>query len=321
MLQLPPREVPFWLLVPPGEPARLPSSHEHSWLITGVFVEDDSLWSAAEDASMLSDHGVASYALWRPNDLLERWLPRLSALLGHTGAALDVGCGSGRDAVFMAMQGWSVVGLDNMPKALARARGLAERHAVSQAVDLREVDLRKEQHTKLRRANGARFDLVHVCRFIHRSVFTDAQRGFDGRTAPHAHPFIQNLTPCCLHVIAHRPLMPDLLESADYLIYAHFLAEDEGNPAPDGGAMATEGGGGGGEGGRREKALGRRAQRWADEVKPLRRGEMAAMLKAAGGWEILEADETSPASAGDPRPFSRVVAVKKKSTSSKESRN
>lgn len=37
------------------------------------------------------------------------------------GRALDVGCGTGRDAVYLARHGWQVTGVDVVPRALARA--------------------------------------------------------------------------------------------------------------------------------------------------------------------------------------------------------
>ncbi len=38
------------------------------------------------------------------------------------GHALDVGCGTGRDAVFLAEHGWTVTGVDAVPRALDTAR-------------------------------------------------------------------------------------------------------------------------------------------------------------------------------------------------------
>lgn len=43
---------------------------------------------------------------------------------------MDLGCGAGRDSGFLALRGWRVLAVDNMPKALARARTLAARCGV-----------------------------------------------------------------------------------------------------------------------------------------------------------------------------------------------
>jgi SAM-dependent methyltransferase len=42
------------------------------------------------------------------------------------GRALDVGCGTGRDGVYLAGRGWTVTGVDGVPRAIARARQRAQ---------------------------------------------------------------------------------------------------------------------------------------------------------------------------------------------------
>ena len=39
-----------------------------------------------------------------------------------SGNALDIGCGGGRDAIYLAGQGWTVTGVDVVPRALDLAR-------------------------------------------------------------------------------------------------------------------------------------------------------------------------------------------------------
>ena len=55
------------------------------------------------------------------------------------GRALDVGCGEGVYATYLAQQGFSVVGLDFVPAALAAAKARAEQAGVD--VKLREGDV------------------------------------------------------------------------------------------------------------------------------------------------------------------------------------
>ena len=47
------------------------------------------------------------------------------------GRALDVGCGEGGDAVWLAKNGWTVTGIDISPRAIARARQAAEREGLT----------------------------------------------------------------------------------------------------------------------------------------------------------------------------------------------
>lgn len=51
------------------------------------------------------------------------------------GRALDLGCGTGTDTIYLATHGWEVTGVDLTPKAVAVAR----RNAVGAGVDLRLI--------------------------------------------------------------------------------------------------------------------------------------------------------------------------------------
>lgn len=61
-----------------------------------------------------------------------RWVtseprPELEGLLQgrRPGRALDLGCGAGTDAIYLAKQGWEVTGVDFVPEAIATARSRA----------------------------------------------------------------------------------------------------------------------------------------------------------------------------------------------------
>lgn len=57
------------------------------------------------------------------------------------GRALDVACGQGRNAIWLASRGWQVVGVDFSAVGLDRAAQLATRAGVSGRVDFRLVDV------------------------------------------------------------------------------------------------------------------------------------------------------------------------------------
>jgi SAM-dependent methyltransferase len=59
------------------------------------------------------------------------------------GRALDVGCGEGADAVWLASRGWAVLGIDISEVALSRARAHTEDldASVAERLEFRQVDL------------------------------------------------------------------------------------------------------------------------------------------------------------------------------------
>ena len=97
----------------------------------------------SEDAeSTLEETWDARYSesdrVWsgRPNAALVREVRGLTP-----GRALDLGCGEGADVIWLAQQGWRVVGTDISRVALARAAEHAAAAGVGEAVEFRHHDL------------------------------------------------------------------------------------------------------------------------------------------------------------------------------------
>jgi SAM-dependent methyltransferase len=80
------------------------------------------------------------------------------------GRALDLACGAGRNAVWLAERGWSVVALDGAAEAIKR---------VPAPIDARVFDL--EQGRPLPFPDES-FDLVLVLFYLHRPLFAEARR-------------------------------------------------------------------------------------------------------------------------------------------------
>jgi cyclopropane fatty-acyl-phospholipid synthase-like methyltransferase len=102
-----------------------------------------------------------------PNVFLAREAHRIPA----GSEVLDVACGEGRNAVWLARQGHRVSGLDISPFALAKAARLAEAHGVSPL--LRQCDLRDWTW------EPAAYDAI-VCIFIQFAAPAERQRLFEG---------------------------------------------------------------------------------------------------------------------------------------------
>jgi len=57
------------------------------------------------------------------------------------GAALDLGCGSGTNAIFMAKQGRLVIGLDFVPEAIQKARSKASQAGIDGKAQFKVADV------------------------------------------------------------------------------------------------------------------------------------------------------------------------------------
>lgn len=79
-----------------------------------------------------------SYLGDRPSPFLAQEIERIRALAPGTDA-LDIACGEGRNSVYLALQGFRVVGYDISDIGLAKGRNRAQANGVD--VDFRRVDL------------------------------------------------------------------------------------------------------------------------------------------------------------------------------------
>ncbi len=96
--------------------------------------------------------------------------PPFGWLVAHTpsgrgGLALDLACGPGHNAVWLASRGWRVIGVDVSQVALRRGRDAARQLGLN----ARALFVRADLDT-FRPAPGA-FDLVAVIRYLNRDLF------------------------------------------------------------------------------------------------------------------------------------------------------
>ena len=99
------------------------------------------------------------------------WSGRVNAQLAANagdlsgGRALDLGCGEGADALWLAERGWTVVAVDVSTTALSRARAAAESQGMAERIDFQQRDLTAGLPDGL-------FDLVSA-QFLHSTVEMD----------------------------------------------------------------------------------------------------------------------------------------------------
>ena len=72
--------------------------------------------------------GPSAAALWAPDSFVAGCIDRLPPV--DAGPVVDLGAGSGRDAVFLAQHGYEVLLVDRLPDALQLAEDRARRHGV-----------------------------------------------------------------------------------------------------------------------------------------------------------------------------------------------
>ena len=94
-----------------------------------------------------------------------RWLVEHERLLPEHGRALDVACGRGRHAFWLATKGLDTVAIDRSQEAVAFVNGEARRRALpvrAAVIDLEGDDVALE---------SAAYDVVVVVHYLHRRLF------------------------------------------------------------------------------------------------------------------------------------------------------
>lgn len=95
-----------------------------------------------------------------PTALLAEWLPQLPR-----GRALDVACGAGRNALFLAVNSYAVTAIDISRVALERGRRAAEERGLT--VEWLCADLDEDLERTL---PAGPFDLIVWARYVHKKL-------------------------------------------------------------------------------------------------------------------------------------------------------
>jgi tellurite methyltransferase len=148
------------------------------------------------------------------------WLLSNIDLIPRAGRALDVACGRGRHAIFLAERGWTVRALDRDALAIDELRAEADRrglavHAAVLDLEAGETDLGHEA-----------FDLIVVFHYLHRPLFPALLRAL----APGGHLLYETFT--VEQARRGKPSNPDFLlrhgELRERLSSLTILREREG---------------------------------------------------------------------------------------------
>ena len=113
------------------------------WSIVDTLLASAELWSAAEALDFV-EMGSHSQRLWAPSPNLARAAEIIEMLHPSRSCnAVDLGCGRGRDCVWLSARGWSCIGVDNQRSFLAHLDAFARREGLHERLHGELIDLRR----------------------------------------------------------------------------------------------------------------------------------------------------------------------------------
>lgn len=172
-------------------------------------VLEQTEWTPQLAASLMAqdrlESGVDSARLWQPAPLIERFVRAIAPAHGILPSkGLDIGCGSGRDMVYLAAHGWDMTGIDYLDGALQRAQALAASQQVNIQTECRDLETGTDPFADYA---DATFGLVCVARYLHRPLFPWMQRILQPGGVVIYQTFMQG----CENTAIGRPRNPNFL--------------------------------------------------------------------------------------------------------------
>lgn len=121
------------------------------------------------DAGFELEQGAQSTRLWKGNPLLENHFNLISGNIDQKHpVALDIGCGSGRDTMLLAQQGFKVVAIDNKNYALEKLAKFAAK--LDLQVSPQNLDCEKHPQQLIELIQNKQPRLIMQSRYLHRPL-------------------------------------------------------------------------------------------------------------------------------------------------------
>lgn len=137
---------------------------DKGYVIDNCIEWSESLSKRLFEFNLLSN-GSFSPRLWSPAAILEFFHENI-LIKKQIGHAVDIGCGAGRDSVYLATQGWQVTAIDYSESALEKVTRLANNTQVK--INCIKMDLEKELNVF--HLTPQDYDLIVVSRYLHRPL-------------------------------------------------------------------------------------------------------------------------------------------------------
>ncbi len=163
-----------WYELPPkGSPLILFTTADEQQQVKELFgrqqypIEAIYLAENFQQDELVSDPN--SRRLWRASPLLENYIELIEQHLpGTDPLAFDIGCGSGRDSIFLGLHGFQVLAIDRNPMAMERISNFIERWQVD--VTPIKLNCEEEYEQLIQLIHLQKPSLVLQCRYLHRPL-------------------------------------------------------------------------------------------------------------------------------------------------------
>jgi tellurite methyltransferase len=170
---------------------------------------------------------------WLPETPSE-WLVEHADLLSGGGRALDVACGDGRNALYLAQLGYMVDAVDVSDVAIGALRAETQARGLAMTIAPRAVDLEREP------LPDGPYDVIVMLNFLQRDLFGPLQQAL----APGGLLVLETLARCHVDELGHSFNPAYLLASGELesaFADLEIVAQHEGVAQRSGGARGVAG--------------------------------------------------------------------------------
>lgn len=166
--ELPPKDTTLILFTNKADHQGVKALFERQqYPIEAVFTAEDFTEQDRSNSNWITDYN--SRRLWQASPLLEDYIELIEQHLpAKEPLAFDIGCGSGRDSIFLGLHGFRVLAIDRNPMAIERITSFVERWQVD--VTPLKLNCEEEYQQLIQLIHLQKPSLMLQCRYLHRPL-------------------------------------------------------------------------------------------------------------------------------------------------------